>query len=82
MLNQVEVKSIKLIKAWKKLTEKFQQVLNVKNTQHAPGMIGRFFKTRNSLCFEQLEKAERWLFNLYLKNSLVLPCGNFGPHEN
>ena len=56
MLFQVEVKSIKLIKVWNRLNEKFQQVSNLENSQFAPSMIESFSKTRISLFLSSKKK--------------------------
>ena len=56
MLFQGEVKSIKLIKVWKRLNEKFQQVSNIENSQFVPSMIERFSNTRNSLFLSSKKK--------------------------
>ena len=56
MLFQVEVESTKLIKVWKRLNEKFQQVSDLENSQFLPSMIERFSKARNSLFLSSKKK--------------------------
>ena len=45
-----------MVKAEKRLTEQLQEVSNLENSQNAPHMIERFFKTRNSLFLSRKKK--------------------------